>query len=411
VTFAAPLWLALAGGVSAVVVGLHLLARRTPHTFLLPTARFLPDRPARAILPATPPADLLLLLLRVAIALLIGAALARPQMPAPRGVRTIVALDRSRAAGADLDSSAAAIVRAGDIVIAFDSTATPLEEGGESLPTGGGRGSLSVALLAAMRAAPRLAATGDSIELIIVSPFAREEWDAATLEIRRSWPGRIRLVQNGGAVPAVLDGGGGVRSAAGDPMLATVALLGARLPAGVRLIRTVATPADSAWAARGSALVYWPSSDSVWPSLPGRSTGVVAGNRAVVAPFPQRVAVPPGRVVARWADGTPAASERPLGAGCERDVGIPIPSAGDVALRPSVQRLVLQLSGPCGGERDQEPATSAQLDSLRGAGSLLATASLTGGEERRAPASIPLLLAAGALLLLEPFLRRKRGAA
>lgn len=406
-TFAAPLWLALAGGVAAVVVGLHLLARRTPRIFFLPTARFLPDRPARATLSATPPTDLLLLLVRVVMVLLIGAALARPQMPTPRGVRTIVALDRSRAAGAELDSSSAAIVRAGDVVFAFDSTATPLKEGGEAPAPGGGRGSLSVALLAAMRAAPRLAASGDSIELIFVSPFAREEWDSATLEIRQDWPGRIRLVSIGGAVPAVMDGGG-VRGAAGDPVLATVALLGARLPAGVRLVRTVVTPTDSAWAVTGGTLVYWPARDSVWPPLPGPSTGVVAGNRAVVAPFSQRVIVPPGRVVARWADATPAASERTLGAGCERDVGIPVPSAGDIALRPSVQRLVLQLSGPCGGERNTDTATPTQLDSLRGTGGLLAAASVRGREERQAPASIALLLVAGALLLLEPLFRRDR---
>ena len=86
--------------------------------------------------------------------------------------------------------------------------------------------------------------------------------------------------------------------------------------------------------------MYWPMVDSLWPTLPGRSTGVVAGDQAVVAPFAGRSIVPPGRAVARWADGVPAATERRLGAGCERDVGIPIPSEGDIALRPGVQALV-----------------------------------------------------------------------
>ncbi len=409
-TFGAPIWLAAAGVVAGVVVGLHLLTRRSPRTFLFPTARFIPDRPANAPAPATRPTDLLLLLLRVAVVLLLGAAFARPRTDPPRRLRTVVALDRSRSAATKLDSVAAAVVRNADLVIAFDSIATPVTEGGDRLPASQGRGSLSAALVGAMRAAPALAESGDSIELVIVSPFASEEWDEATLDIRRSWAGSIRLVPIAGAAPTVIEGGG-LRADAADPMMATVGLLDGGLPAGTRLIRTLVTAADSAWANQGGALVYWHAGDSIRPRMEGLATGVIAGSHAVVAPFAYRSVMPSGRVVARWADGTPAAIERPLGAGCERDVGIPLPVAGDIALRPSVQRLVRQLSSPCGGARDDQAVPSERLDSLRGTGDLLASSSVDSGEQHRIPAHLGLLIVAALLLLLEPFLRRDRATA
>ncbi|MEZ4413860.1 MAG: BatA domain-containing protein [Gemmatimonadales bacterium] len=408
-TFGAPIWLAAAGVAAAVAVGLHLLARRPPRSYALPTARFVPDRPARTTAPTTRPTDLLLLLVRVTALLLLGAALARPQTAPPRRVHTIVALDRSRSATTELDSVAAAVVRNADLVITFDSTATMMPVGGAPRPAGGGRGSLSTALVAAMRAAPGLARSADSIELAIVSPFMAEEWDEATLDIRESWSGRIRLVPIAKALPAGIEGGG-LRASAGDPITATVAL-GNGLPAGTRLVRTVLTAEDSAWAERGGTLVFWPVEEAGWPSLPGLAAGVVAGPHAAVAPFGPRVALPSGRVVARWADGTPAATERALGAGCERDVGISIPDEGDIPLRPGIIRLVRQLSEPCGGPRGSEVVPQAQLDSLRGSGGLLAPSSIPVREEGRVPANLGLLIAAGVLVLLEPLLRRDRAAA
>jgi hypothetical protein len=236
-----------------------------------------------------------------------------------------------------------------------------------------------------------------------------EEWDEATLAIRRSWAGSIRVVPMAGATPAI-GGGGGLRAGVNDPMVASVALLDGGLPDGTRLIRAEVTAADSAWASEGGALVYWPARDSTWPRKDGPATGVVAGGHAAVAPFAYRTDVPAGRVVARWADGTPAATERSLGAGCERDVGIPLPAAGDIALRPGVLRLVRQLTGPCGGARADEPVTPARLDSLRGTGGLLASSSVRGRERRRV-AHAGLLVAAAMLLLVELVVRRDRGPA
>lgn len=403
-TFGAPIWLAAAGVAAAAVVGLHLLARRPPRTYFLPTARFVPDRPARATAPTTRPSDLPVLLLRVAALLLLGAAFARPLASPPHRARTIVTVDRSRSA-ATLDSAAVTEVRRADRVIAFDSTATMVQEGGAVPAASRGRGSLSTALVAAMRAASELARSADSIELVVISPFMAEEWDEATLTIRQAWPGRIRLVPMAPAAPAVVEGGG-LRASTGDPMNASVVLLGNALPSGTRLVRTAVTADDSAWAAQGGTLVYWPMEDSAWSSQPGPATGVVAGLFAAVAPFGHRVVVPPGGVVARWADGMPAATEHTLGAGCERDVGIPIPVHGDVALRPSVLRLVRQLSAPCGGPRGAEALSAAQLESLRGGGAMLASASIPFRDEGRTPASLGLLVAAGVLLLLELLLRR-----
>ncbi|HMU61695.1 MAG TPA: BatA domain-containing protein [Gemmatimonadales bacterium] len=408
-TFAAPLWLAAAGVVAAMVVGLHLLSRRSPRTYRFPTARFIPDRPASAPAPATRPTDLLLLLLRVAAVLLLGAAFARPHIAPPHRLRTIVAIDRSRSAAAELDSAAVTAVRDADVVLAFDSVATTVTSGGEVPPASQGHGSLSVALIAAMRAAPRLAESGDSIELVIVSPFAMEEWDEATLAIRRSWAGSIRLVPMAGASPTVVEGGG-LRAGGNDPVVASVALLQGGLPSGTRLIRTEVTAADSAWAREGGTLVYWPARDSTWPRKDGPATGVVAGGYAAVAPFAYRTELPTGRVVARWGDGAPAATERPLGAGCERDVGIPLPAAGDIALRPGMLRLVRQLTGACGGARADQPVTPGRLDSLRGTGGLLASSSVAGRERQRV-AHAGLLAAAAVLLLLELVVRRDRGAA
>jgi len=47
-TFLAPLFLAAAAGIAALVVAIHFISTREPATVPLPTARFAPDRPVRA---------------------------------------------------------------------------------------------------------------------------------------------------------------------------------------------------------------------------------------------------------------------------------------------------------------------------------------------------------------------------
>jgi hypothetical protein len=171
-------------------------------------------------------------------------------------------------------------------------------------------------------------------------------------------------------------------------------------------------------------LVAWPTDGA--PAAARRRTAdtahaLVAGTHAVVAPFARpaawdepardRDAAPGGtRVVARWADGTPAAIERPLGRGCVRTVAVALPQVGDVALRASFGGVLGTLLAPCGGRRDTTSLTAAEARRLAGAGPLLAAAPLRAaagsGEADRLGAA--LLGAALVLLLAELALRARR---
>lgn len=411
-TFAAPLWLAGAAACSLVVVALHLLARRRPRTFIYPTARFIPEQAASAPAASRRPSDLPLLLLRVVIILLTGTAFARPSLPPPRHTTRLVLLDRSRTAPRLQDDSLTPLLRHADLVLPFDSMprswsgTVATDDTNRTAP----RGSLSAALLAALRRAPELAAAGDSLALHIISPFALEEWDEATPAIRRLWRGGITLH----VVPAVhppVAPGGGSRLSGDDPLAATVALLGGEAERGARIVRTRPTAADSSWATAGGALVHWPRElgRTTWDTLRPDTIGAVAGrSTVVVAPFARTVRPPGGGVIARWADGTPAATEHPLGAGCARDVAIPTDGGGDLALRGSMRALVRELTAPCGGLPALARGSGARLDSLRGPASLLAASRLTPVGGGRVPANGWYLAAALLLLAAEPLVRRGR---
>ena len=92
--FGAPLLL-MAGALAALVpLALHLIRRRPPTRSPLPTARFLSED-ARSSIRVSRPTDRLLMALRMLLLLFFGAALARPSwVPAPRGTREVVLLDR-----------------------------------------------------------------------------------------------------------------------------------------------------------------------------------------------------------------------------------------------------------------------------------------------------------------------------
>ncbi|MEP7324938.1 MAG: BatA domain-containing protein [Gemmatimonadota bacterium] len=386
--FLAPGWL-LAGVVGALLVAaIHFLARRHPRPFSFPTARFIPERPASAAALARSPSDLLLLLLRSVAVLLLGAAFAQPVFPPPRHTALIAIVDRSPAVSA-LDDSTAALISSAERVVDFDSA-------------------ISSGLISAFRAAGSLRRNADSVDLLIVSSFAREQWDAATLVIARVWPGGIRLrtiapvVREQSLTPVSLS--------QEDPLSATLALTGP-LPAGVRVRRQGVSAGDSTWAREGGAVVVWPDRQehSGWMPRPADTASAVAiGEIAVVAPFVRTVSLPPGRVIARWNDGSPAAVERPLGRGCQRDVAIPVTPVGDLVLRPSVVRLTRRLLAACGGRQDWSRVSDALLDSLRGPAMLASTASLPRGQEERDPARRVLLGIVLVLLVLETVVRRRR---
>lgn len=404
----------LAGLAAALgVLALHFLARQLPPRDWLPTARFVPDRQAHAPARALKPSDLLVLALRMAAVIAAGLALARPVSEGSRRpLARIVLLEHSRAVASPSQAadSARSLLRDGDVLVAFDSAGRTLPVESLPLAPSSARGSLSAGLLAARRVAASLAGRADSIELAIVSPLAEEGWDAATPALRATWPAGARLVAvalaRAPAATVTVTGTTG-----DDPVEAAVALMGAGSgAAAVRIQRGVATSADSAFAAGGGALVLWPATTEASADTSGAVVvrRLASGGEAVLAAAFARGAAPQhGDTIARWADGAPAATERPHGRGCVRDVRIPVPEASDVVLRESARAVLAVLAGPCGAPVARSPLA----DSLR---SLLAgrPGALVAVEPVRAAAFPPvsrwLLLAAALLLGLEMAARRPR---
>lgn len=433
-TFLTPWALWAAGAVAAGVAALHFLARANPRQMMLPTTRFIPERAASATARAIRFSDLPLLLLRVAIVMLAGLAFARPVLSgARRPVGRVVMVDRSRLVDRhEAADSAAKYYSRGDRLFVFDSAAVELREkfpvadvAAERMTRAAPRGSLSAGLAAAMRAASALRGDADSVELVLISPFASEEFDAATGAIRAAWPGRVRLVHLGAPRAGQEQEYHEVRNATLDDPIRAIVALSSQLDTGeiktdsIRIDRGNPGSVDTTWTQYGLALVRWPAAldSSGFPSRAHADTAgaVTAGegsrNVVVVSPFERTVSPPPGRVVARWADGTPAATERKMMNGCVRDVAIQLPRAGDLALRESTRRLVAALGGPCEEIADITRASDSTVAALRGSGPLVATRALAARTAPPGALTIVLLAAALALLLLEPLLRRAKASA
>ena len=423
-SFLLPGFLLAAGAIAAGAVLLHFIVTREPDQLELPTARFAPERTIQARARRFEPRDLLLLLIRVTLVLVVAAALAGPVIaPSRRDVIRIVMLDRSRAVAspAEAADSARALLRAGDPLILFDSSATILEPNiTDSLDGLAGvivPGRISTALIAALRTASRIRDRADSIELVLVSPLAGEEVDAATDSIRGRWPAGIRLVPvaMGTAPPAPVVS---LESDPSDPLRMTLLpAAGNGSPGTVWVLRRLAGSADSAWADQpGRVLVVWPDSGVPpgWTAgTPDTVGAVMAGGVVVVAPFLRqlsRVAERRGDlVVARWVDGEPAAVETALGQGCIRTVTITVPRAGDLVLDPRFGRLVSALTEPCGGAANYRPLDPVARARLAGNDRLLRTAAagIVPAERMATPWSRWLLLAALLLMGLEAVARRK----
>lgn len=419
-TFLAPVFLAVAAGIAALVVALHFISTREPATVPLPTARFAPNRLVRARSRAFKPSDLLLLLCRAGLILCAGAALARPiPTPSRRPLARIVVVDRSRAVASTAEStdSARGFLAGGDVLVLFDSAADRVDADSlASLRRVETRGSVSAALVAALRAAVSLRDQADSLELVIVSPLLAEEVDQATDSIRALWPGSIRLARVAGRRDSSPAAGVILEGRAEDPIRwALPPMPGAGNPT-VRIVRGASRPDDSAWVASESrTLVLWPeASGSKGVGRHDSIGAVVADKIVVVAPFERGgpLPAPPGsRIVARWMDGAPAATEAAYHSGCIRSVSIPVPSVGDLVLDPRFQRLAARLTGPC----DRPPVFRA-LDSIRLAALIGSQGSRVAGPSLPRPVAIDspitpwLLGAALALGLGELLLRRRRGA-
>lgn len=418
--FLAP-WALLVGALAAAgLVALHLVARQRPATYPLPTARFVPDRRTLVSRVSERPRDLLLLLLRVVLVLSAAAAFARPVLTPGRAPRVrILVLDRSAAVAdqADVLRHARELVSDGvpTEVMAFDSTVVAIGSGAAALDSlarvsmsgTGVAGSLSAALAAARRMAAETGARADSVELVLVSPVTARQVDVATDSIRATWPGVVRLVR----VRAMVD------SAAPLPLARAVSradVLGPALaaravrnsPGAVRLARGAPSSDDSAFVRNGGVVVRWDSLDDRAP-VP---SAVAMGDDVVVARLGRGTLPGSGVVLARWADGTPAAVERALGTGCIREVGIGVPVAGDLPLDPVFQRIVRGVTGRCADSRASvgAPLDSTRVATLIGRGGVASGSALADGDERPAPIVPWLLGLALACALAELLLRSRR---
>ena len=417
-TFLAPGFFIGALAVAAAVVALHFIVTRQPRAGILPTARFVPDLPATATARATRPSDLPLMLLRILLVLAAGAGLAKPIIKPSRGVEARVILaDVSRSVhdtGA-LNDSVRALYRSHDVVIAFDSSARVVPADSISHFRGArSRGNLSAALIAALRAGSGLRDLADSVELVIVSPIASEEIDAATDSIRRLWPGSARLVtvRESDAVATGPKPSLEIRAQQGDPLAVTVAQARSNTDATALITRaggSIETP--------GRATVEWPINERPRGAVArtARDTigGVTAHGALVVAAFERRWTYPPdsirnAEIVARWIDGEAAAVEFAGTSACTRSVAVPVTPAGDLVIRRDFVRFVSALSGDCISITSARPADAPELARLAGNGGLVPREAFPSRADVTSDLAPWLIALAAVLAVVELFVRRRR---
>jgi aerotolerance regulator-like protein len=422
-TFLAPGFFFASLAVAIAVVALHFIVTRQPRAGILPTARFVPDLPATATARATRPSDIPLMLLRVLVILAAGAGLAKPILKPSRGAEARVILadvSRSSADSLELRDSVRALYRTHDALVVFDSSAhlvgAGVRDSIDALGSSQGRGNLSAALISAMRAASGLRDRADSIALVIVSPLAAEEFDAATDTVRKLWPGSARIVRVGVAADTSRARRKlGIVSHSDDPLQVTVSSLSNERAATGVIVRATSN-ADSA-AGQGSALIHWPESGRP-PRAAARANrdtigGVISGNALVVSAFERRWSYPADsirgvEVIARWIDGEPAAIESPSGNGCLRSVAIPVSPVGDLVIRSDFERFVAALSRDCASVTSRIPADDALLARLAGAGGMASREAFRPRGDLRSPLAPWLLGIAIAAAIAEMFVRRRR---
>lgn len=425
-TFLAP-WALVVGAFAAMAtVLLHLVARQRPAAYVLPTARFIADRRTLVSRVATRPRDLLLLALRVLLLLSAAAAFARPVLSPRREPRArIVLLDRSSAVAAGSDAIARVRTLLADEVptrlVAFDSTATALAGDGSAVDSlarvssdslarqsngASTTGSISSVLVAARRIGTEVGASADSVELVLVSPLVESELDAALDSVRAQWPGAITIVRVAARADTGREWTLERRIPADDPLGPAVAGVPvAASPRAVRLRRSALTSEDSALARAGGAVVRWDTAGVGTPA----ATALAMNGEVVVANLGHVERHMPGRTIARWADGTPAASEIVMGEGCLRTVGVGLPLAGDLPLRPAFQRVVRGLLAPCGAAPPTVPADSATVARLAGRGGAASGVALAGDLRRSSPL-VPWLLGLAIACALAEIVVRARSA-
>lgn len=372
-TFLAPGFFFASLAVAAGVIALHFIVTRQPRAGILPTARFVPDLPATATARATRPSDILLMLLRVLIVLATGAGLAKPIIKPSRGAEARVILadvSRSSKDSSDVRDSVKSLYRNHDVVLAFDSSARTVSA--DSLHFSNARGNVSAALIAAMRAGSGLRDRADSMELVIVSPFAAEEFDAATREVRSLWPGKARIITAG--APATID--------------------------------SAAKPS-----------VVWPQSGrppgAIARARPDTIGGVLSGDALLVASFERKWTYPAdslrgAEIIARWIDGEPAAIERASDGTCTRSVSVPVTPVGDLIIRTDYKRFVRAISSDCTAHASLIPAAPEKVSALAGSGGLAPREAFRARSDVTSSSAPWLIALAIIAAIAELFVRRRR---
>jgi hypothetical protein len=426
-TFLSPAYLLGALMVAGGIVLLHFIVTKQPRSSVFPTARFVPELPAKATSRAARPSDLLLMLLRVLVVIAAGAGLARPVVqPSRATVGQLILADVSRAVASVREVADSVRHASGDgsLILASDSTARVIKgtapDSISRLQPTSARGNLSSALISALRAASELRDRVDSVELVVVSPFLAEEVDAATNEIRSLWPGRARLVRVSAAAAATKEEPTvGFIGDTADPLRVTADIISRKsgiIP--VQVLRRAPDATDTS--ANKGIVVSWPVSDRP-PLAVLRATidspgAVVTRNAVVVAAFERRWSYPVdslagATVVARWVDGNPAAIEKSSGVeACTRSVAIPVTPAGDLAIRPELARLVRDLTAPCGDPMSTVPLQGNVLAALRGGPALAPASAFRSKSDITSPIA-PWLLGLAILAAIAELLVRNRSTA
>jgi len=322
----------------------------------------------------------------------------------------------------DLRDSVRSVYRDQDAVVLFDSAARLVAANvGDTianLTATTRKGNISGALIAAMRAASGMRDRANSLELVIVSPFAHDETDAATDSIRKLWPGKARLVRVVSSADSVarsvvpLE----LRATPGDPLQVSVPLARRWSKAGALIVRDAPTAADLQMvSAERRVLVEWPVANrprgAVARAKGDTIGGVIADTALVIAPFERKWrfagdSLRDSRIVARWVDGEPAAVEWISGEGCIRSVAVPVIAAGDLVIRTDFIRFVAAVTGECAG-RTFEPMNPAAIASLTGSGGMASREAFRPRTDVRSTMAPWLLGLAIALALAELIIRRR----
>jgi hypothetical protein len=382
-TFALPWVVGVAFAAALTITALHLLSVRRPPELLLPTARFLPERDVRAVSRTKRPSDVWLLMVRVALLLAAGAAIAQPswETRASSDVVLVVADATVARDTAELGRmlGLANMTRPTRIVYVFaDSQRLGAADVGALFPL-------------AVRSAAQLVQHDATIDSLDLHLFARDAAvDTAAYDAwRATWPGRVtthvasasptrRAVVVVDARDQRVTGSYQGRDDRGDDVVSVaVAWHAARLtglaggaaaaPDTLQFDRRDVV--DGASAGGGPApmapadgghrgvRLSWPANGipAGWvpPRVSDSASAIAVSGRALPGPWVV-TALPADtlnvRPIVWWSDGRVAATERRLNGWCDRQVSLVDASAGDVLLSSSANAVFDRLLGPCAAD-------------------------------------------------------------